>query len=376
MSDSSLRPMRPIKRFPFVEEVLPVHGTHEAHRVPHDPVHPCAGYGLDNPANARQYIHGFKQLQKEWPHLTPGERKMRLQNLSHQQLKKSGVPGIPIVPLPMHGANYAETVFNPWVIHVPERVLNEPHLPDATAKEFAGALYHESRHAEQAYLVMRRQAGIVAAQSHGKLTLEQQVIQINNQLGRGNEAFCDPSVVREAQKQPLHKGDAQEHCAQMMYDTFVGKHAQHADKAESLDALQHQADIANKRYAQVTQEKEAATNKRLRTEKEMLKQGAANEQWQKEQIRHLPPGPLTPERIDRINQIYQTNTPAYLRGEAADQQAIEEEGSEEAKLQRAYTYASKEDKLLAKSNTVYRNLPSEADAWDCGNTVTALWDEH
>ena len=162
----------------------------------------------------------------------------------------------------------------------------------------------------------------------------------------------------------------------MMYDTFVGKNAAHADRAESLDARQHQADIAAKRYAQVGQEEKAAVDKQLRAEKEVLKQGNVDTQWQEDQIRRLPPGPLTPERVDRINQIYQTSSPAELQAEAASQQAGEEAYSEEAKLQRAYTYANTENKLLTKSNTIYRNLPSEADAWDCGNTVAALWDEH
>ncbi len=373
MPDNSLRPMRPIQRVPFVEEVLPVHGPQGAHRVPHDPVRPCAGYGLDNPANAREYIHGFKQLQKEWPHLTPGQRKMRLQNLSHQQLKKSGVPGIPIVPLPLQGANYAQTDFNGWQINMPEHVLNEPHLPDATAKEFASALYHESRHIEQGYLVMRRQAGIVAAQSHGKLTPEQEVQQMEHQLKSNGYNFAPHNVMLEAQRQPLHKGDAQEHCAQMMYDTFVGKNAKHANKAILLDARQHQADIANRRYAQVSQEEQATIKKQTQAD---LALDSLSAQWQTEQVQRLPPGLSAADRTNRINQILQSHTPADLQAEAAARQAGDEENSEEAKLQRAYTYANTENKLLTKSDTVYHNLPSEADAWNCGNTVTALWDQH
>lgn len=77
MSDGSLRPMRPIQRVPFVEEVLPIlnpdspkkHGAASHHPKP------CAGFGLNTPANEREFVKGFKSLQKAWPTLTSAQRR-------------------------------------------------------------------------------------------------------------------------------------------------------------------------------------------------------------------------------------------------------------------------------------------------------------
>jgi len=376
MSDSSLRPMRPIKRVPFVEEVLPVHGHHHTPKVPHDPVRPCAGYGLDNPANAREFVRGFKQLQKEWPHLTPHQRKLRLESLSYQQLKKSGVPTIPIAALPLTGGAYAQTNMRDWQIEMPARVINTAKLPDQTAQEFAHALYHESRHAEQAYLVARRQAGIVAAQSQGRLTPTQQVQEMERQLPRGDRPLVPRSVMLEAQKQPLHKGDAQEHCARLMYDSFVGKDAGHYNRGISLDAHKHQADLAVKRQNQVVMEEEAAYHKKdqaLQTFRDAFDSDFASQAHQES---HLPPGLSPAERERRENQIEATHSPEYYRTRTAFAQAHAELEASLAKLKRADAYNARENKILSTEHLLYLNLPPESDAWDCGSTVTALWDEH
>jgi len=361
---------------PFVEELILVHGHHHAHKVPHDPVRPCAGFGLDNPANAREFIHGFKQLQKEWPHLTPGQRKLRLEDLSHQQLKKSGVPRAPVVGKSFKKFAYADTKFNQWQIEMPNNVINEAHLPEQSAQEFAAALYHESRHVEQGYLVIRRQAGIVAAQAHGKLTPAQQIEEMRRQLNRGGNDFAPAHVLAEAQKQPLHRGDAHEHCAQMMYDNFVGKYAAHNDKSEDQDNWKNRADLAAVRYEQVAKEDLAAHHKADQAVDTFHRVADPELDREADRENHLPLVLSPTEMKRREDQLRNFFSPEYYRVRAAAEQANAEVAAADAKLKRAEAYENQENHLREKSRPLYDNLPPEVDARDAESAVNILWGEN
>ena len=164
MPDSSLRPMRPIQRVPFVEETLPVLDPDAAkahHRHKPAPHNPCAGFGLNTPANQQEFVKGFKHLQKAWPTLTAVQRKQRMEDLVNAQLQKGGVPRVGIVPSDLPTDN-GQLSFADWKLAINKNLLNGNHLPEAQAKELANTVYHESRHAEQWYLIAQQKAAELA----------------------------------------------------------------------------------------------------------------------------------------------------------------------------------------------------------------------
>lgn len=219
MSNASLRPMRPIRRVPFVEETLPLLNP-EAAKTHHKPAHPhhkpCAGFGLNTPANQREFARGFKHLQKMWPTLTAVQRKQRIEDLVNAQLHKGGVPRVGIVPTDLP-TDDGQLNFEAWKLAINKKLLNGNHLPEAQAKELAKTVYHESRHAEQWYLIAQQKA----AQLGGAVgeTPAQKAMAIK-------KAMRIPySTAAHACHQPLGAHDGRKACAQALNDSIYGAHA-------------------------------------------------------------------------------------------------------------------------------------------------------
>ncbi len=224
MPDNSLRPMRPIQRVPFVEETLPVLNP-EAARTRRKPAHPhhkpCAGFGLNTPANQREFARGFKHLQKTWPNLTPAQRRQQLEDLVNTQLHKGGVPRVGIVPRDLP-TDDGQLIFKDWKLAINKNLLNGNHLPEAQAKELANTVYHESRHAEQWYLIAQQKAAQLGGAA-GE-TPAQKVTAIQNAMG------IPLDTAAQAQQHPLDAHDGRKACAQALNDSIYGAHAAHREQ--------------------------------------------------------------------------------------------------------------------------------------------------
>lgn len=218
MPDNSLRPMRPIQRVPFVEETLPILNPEDA-RTHGKPAHhhkPCAGFGLNKPANEREFAEGFKKLQKAWPTLTSAQRRQRIEDLANAQLHKGGVPKVSMVPKKL-ATDYGQFDFTTWKLVINKDLLNGNSLPEAQAKELANTVYHESRHAEQWYLIAQQKA----AEQRGVAgqTPAHQALAIKNAMG------IPLHTAAQAQKHPLGAHDGRKACAKALNDSIYGAHA-------------------------------------------------------------------------------------------------------------------------------------------------------
>ena len=191
---------------------------------------PCSGTGLASDANVKEFTEGFKQLQKDWPKLSADERQKRLEELSNKQLAKSGVPPVKVVKNALPKGNGGNLDFPNWQIAVNADMMDSPTLSDADAKKFADNLYHESRHAEQWYLMAQKSA------ADGKTAA-----QIRDEMG------IPGSVAAAAEKAPLKAGSSKTKCADKMYDSVYGKNAD--ERGKTLTAVMAKLDDLNKAKA-------------------------------------------------------------------------------------------------------------------------------
>ena len=251
-----MRPMRPVQRTPFDEEILPLRATgpHEAH---HPAKHPCRGFGLNTPAHIRAYTQGFEKLQKEWGKLTPDQRRERVSALANTQLQAGGVPRVKINDyVPPDPNRNGEMDFTTWTLDINRRILNAPVLSPADGKSLADTVYHESRHAEQWYLIARDKAGHLQAQ--GGQTPAQQSQAISQAMD------IPPGVSNSAQKNPLPKNSPQAPCARLLNDSIYGKNAAHRERTlTNLGKLDQEltAAAAQSAHAQNVYNHAAAANK-------------------------------------------------------------------------------------------------------------------
>lgn len=319
MSDS-LRPMRPIQRHPFVEEVLPVsggpHGHPHAH--PHHPAKPCAGSGLHSEARVKPYVHGFKQLQHQWPTLSAEQRRQHIQTLVNTQLHATGAPALTFKQYHAPDAGTGgEFDFTHWTINISDHYTGasgpQAHqLSDWDAKVLATMIYHESRHSEQWYMAARKRAADL--QAAGGLTPQQQAQKMAQEMG------IPLPIAQRAQQHPLPKNSPLAPCAQQVYDSIYGTHA--AARNATLTHF-HQENVAldnAKQQAAAAQAKLAADQN-----------AGAN--------------------------------PAHLHHDAA-------------LLHQAQAHAQNVQHQSDLAKAAYQALPEEADAYDTGHQVERDWDGH
>jgi len=317
MSDS-LRPMRPIQRHPFVEEVLPVsggpHGHPHAH--PKHPAKPCAGGGLHSEARVKAYVHGFKALQKQWPKLSPDQRRQHVQNLANAELRASGSPALTFLEYKPPPGTAGELDFTHWTMKISDSYMGaggpQAHqLSDWDAKVLAAAVYHESRHSEQWYMAARKRAADL--QAAGGLTPQQQAQQI------AHEMTIPLPIAQQAQKHPIPKNSPLAPCAQQIYDSIYGKNA-----AARNATLNHRS---QENVALDNAQKQAA---------------AAQAKLAADQKAGHP-------------------TPALLQHDAA-------------LLHQAQAHLVNVQHQADLAKAAYQALPEEADAYDTGHQVEKAWD--
>lgn len=168
----------------------------------------CSGLGMSAQPNVDEFVKDFKQLQSDWPKLTADEREQRLEALANRQLAKSGVPKVGVVPKTLPKGNGGHLDFNNWQLAVNKDQLSAATLSDAEAKALANTVYHESRHAEQWYLMAQRRAmnGDKASDIRDSMSIP-------------------GSVATAAEQRPLVVNSTSAACAQVLHDSVYGTNA-------------------------------------------------------------------------------------------------------------------------------------------------------
>ena len=208
--------MRPLIRNRFVEETMPIlrDNAKEPKPAQKQSKSPCTGFGLNSDANQREFAAKFDKLHKNWATLTTVKRIEQLQTLANEQLSKTGVPVMSLRSLPLNagtdscsGHSYGYFAADNWNMVLASEDVNVRNLKSADAGEMADTLYHESRHAEQSYLVARLEAANL--QKSG-MTTDQQIDAI------AKKAEVKRSVAAQAQKNPLPNNAPEHACAEAL----------------------------------------------------------------------------------------------------------------------------------------------------------------
>jgi hypothetical protein len=219
---------------------------------PTKPKNPCSGWGMSDDKKEKDFADGFKKLQKDWKTLTADQRQVRIKELANGAASP-GVPDVGVHPTKMNNAG--ELDFSNWRLDLNQDDLDKKEFSDAEAKEFADTVYHETRHAQQWYLMAQKRA------AEGKTADE-----ISKELD------IPKSVAESAAKDPLGKKDARQACADALYESVYGSKAEARNK--TLTDLATTRDTLKK--AQQDYEKLAADKTATKKQKE-----DAFKTWQK-----------------------------------------------------------------------------------------------
>lgn len=181
---------------------------------------PCGGQGMNTPSAIDSFATQMVELKGRWSKLTPAERKKALQRIVDDSATSAGFlsPSVKIDDSLAAGRN-GELSFDTWEIAINKTLVDKNTMSDEEFEKMANTIYHETRHAEQWWLIMRRDA------AEG-LTAEQIIAK------RGVKS---PIIVGEAVSKPLRIFDARRACADAMYQSVYGADA--TARNETIEGL-------------------------------------------------------------------------------------------------------------------------------------------
>lgn len=211
------------------------------------PASPCKGLGMSDDKKEKAFAADAKKLQKDWKKLTVDERQARIKTLANSALPP-GFPEVGVQPLP-NSTNSGQLGFSIWRLKLGDKELAKNDMTDAEANEFADTVYHETRHAEQWYLIAQKRA------AEGK-TAEEIHTELNVPL----------TVAEAAKKDPLGKNDPRQACADALYTSVYGTASAHrtktlndlGTKSTALDAAQKKSKDLDKDASASKAAKDAA----------------------------------------------------------------------------------------------------------------------
>ena len=172
------------------------HGDGQRPLVP--PTGP-ADTGLASPHHITQYLDQVDDI-TDWDTLTTDERINRLTDAANKRLTQLGIPPMERLPAPPSGSEATfealSTVGQPgWLLTVGEDTAAE-----ASLEELAATIYHEARHAEQWFLMLRLVADGNLARLHDR------------------SPRIPENVRQAAARWPLVPGTAEHRTAMHLYD--------------------------------------------------------------------------------------------------------------------------------------------------------------
>lgn len=184
--------------------------------------HPCQNLGMSNQTNVDTFANGMKKLQEDWSKLKPEERIAQMQKFVDMQSKANGFPAPEVVtPNNIASGKNGELRFRDWEVAINPNLASSNQLSPEQAAQLGDTLYHETRHAEQWYLIARKQAG------EGN-----DAKQIQQQLG------LPADIANKATKQPLSSTDKAKACADKLHESVYGSKA--ASRNNTLNNLSKQ----------------------------------------------------------------------------------------------------------------------------------------
>ena len=287
---------------------------------------PCQGQGMSAQTQVDAYAKGVATLQADWGRLrTPAQRKERLQSLVDKQAAAAGFPPPEVTtPTDLGTGRNGELRFSDWQVAVNPSLTSASVLSPAQATALGDTLYHETRHAEQWYLMARRQA----AEQHDAKEIQTQL-------------KVPRFITSQAVATPLAKADARRACADAMYNSVYGASA--TGRNTTLTNLGPHSEAA--RGASVAYKQALADRDRAQ------KQMAADQKSMALLKSRMPPA--SAEELEAASARFQLASQKLLAAQAASAAAYDKAKATYDTYQ--ITYAA------------YRALPEEADAWNAGS---------
>src|SRR5690348_6111461 len=166
---------------------------------------PCAGVGMADGATRKEFIGSFRKLQHDWAKLPPKDREVGLNKCINNALAKSGSPNVNVSAVPLSAGRNGELDFTTWTVKVNDTLTDSDSLTEIGAKKLANTMYHETRHAEQWFLIAQKLA------AEGKSSTEIQ-----------KQTRMPASIADSAVKNPLRKNDPRQMCADTLYASIYG----------------------------------------------------------------------------------------------------------------------------------------------------------
>jgi hypothetical protein len=118
----------------------------------------CGAFGLRAPERINAYVKGANALKDTWGTMSAADRAEKLGQLAVAQLVDAGVPKPTKVELAPIGDDGGLWVRKDWLIQVSDRIGSLKNDVDTFVRA-AATIYHEARHGEQDFLVLRALAG-------------------------------------------------------------------------------------------------------------------------------------------------------------------------------------------------------------------------
>jgi len=210
---------------------------------PPKPKNPCSGLGMSDDKKEKAFAADAKKLQKDWKKLSVDERQARIKTLANSALPP-GFPEVGVFPL-KDSTNAGSLDFKNWRLELGDKELAKNTMSDAEANEFADTVYHETRHAEQWYLMAQKLA------AEGKTADEIQ-----------NKLKIPKTTAEAAKKDPLKKDDPRQACADALYDSVYGTKRDYRNKVlTDLETKSAAVDKAQKAYEDLKKDKTASKKK-------------------------------------------------------------------------------------------------------------------
>ena len=172
---------------------------------------PCANIGMA----ATKLVDGFAKamdgIADKWANLTEADRLAELQRAVDEVAAAAGFPSPRVVSDgTMQERRNGELRFVDWSVAINQRLLSQTVMTPDAIKQLGDTLFHETRHAEQWWLIARRDAaeGLSAKDSAVK-------------------RHIDPITASKAAKDPLPATGPQRACADSMYESVYGSGRAH-----------------------------------------------------------------------------------------------------------------------------------------------------
>lgn len=194
----------------------------------------CRGTGLSAPGVAQTFAKRMQALQQKWPQLPEGGQIAGMAEAVNSTLRDAGIPPLVVDPYSDTSLTANDASFDRigWKMFVSKDQLGPGKAMQDPAK-LSETLFHEARHADQAFLVARRLAaqGYDQAGIHRKMFIPKYV---------GDAARANPLPMRAAGPGAAHGAGGLNQCAQVLDDLLLGEAGQKLSN-DTYDAMQARA---------------------------------------------------------------------------------------------------------------------------------------